>query len=74
MNQHKELHLQLFGEPAKIVNKIEYLIKIIIKIDPACIFKPGKILDDSQKIILIGRSESVEKIKQEINRTKFIYN
>ena len=74
MSQCQELHLQLFGEPRKIADKIEYLIELIIKIDASCIFKPGKILINGQEVILIGQSESIEKIKQKINKDGFIYS
>ena len=74
MDQYQELHLQLFGEPRKIADKIEYLIELIIRIDANCIFRPGKILINGQKVILIGQSESIEKIKQKINKDGFIYS
>ncbi len=73
MRERQELHLRLFGEPGKIIDKIEYLIKVIIEIDSDCIFRPGKILINGQKVVLIGQSESIEKIKQKINQDGFIY-
>ncbi len=72
MEQKHELHLQLFGNPRELADKIEYLIKMVVEIDNRCMFKPQRILLNSQRIVLKGDKQSLEKIKQKIKQDAFL--
>ncbi len=73
-----ELYVRLYGQPGELADKLEKMIRLVIKIDPACTLQANKLFVEIrngvarlwQEFTIKGDASSLEKIKLRLNNKK----